>query len=234
VYGKTDRFFVKQYEEETNLKCYILLDVSKSMAYRSDEHLTKLDYASYLAASLAYLMLKQNDAVGLMTYASGVDTYLPPKAAQSYLKEILAALQTTKPSEQTNTAESLRGLAEKIKRRGMIIIISDFFDDLEKVLHSIKHFSFNKNEVVLFQILDPLEKSFAFRRDAIFKDMETGEEMTTQPHQIQRAYQDAMQNYLDTLKSECLKNRIEYNLIETSMPFDKALFAYLQKRSKLV
>ena len=147
--------------------------------------------------------------------------------------EILKNLATVKPSEKTRTAECLNIIAEKIKRRGLVIIVSDFFDDVNSILKALKHFRYQKNEVIVFQILDPVERSFSFGKDAIFKDLETSEEMTTQPYQIQKSYRDAMNEFTEKIKSECLNSNIEYNLLETSTPFDKALFSYIQKRSKL-
>ncbi len=233
VYGKTERYFIKQYEEETNLKSYILLDTSKSMDYSSGENITKLNYSIILVAALSYLMIKQQDAVGLSLYSEQIDKYFPPKATRAYLLEILKNLSTIKASSKTNTAASLNSIAEKIKRRGLVVIVSDFFDDINSILSALKHFRYKNNEVIVFQILDPLERSFAFGRDAVFKDLETGAEMTTQPYQIQKAYRDAMNRFTNKIKSQCLNSNIEYNLIETSTPFDKALFNYIQKRSRL-
>ena len=233
VYGKTERYFIKQYEEETNLKSYILLDTSKSMDYTSGENITKLNYSVILVAALSYLMIKQQDAVGLSLYSEQIDKYFPPKATRAYLLEILKNLSTVKASSKTNTAASLNSIAEKIKRRGLVVIVSDFFDDINSILSALKHFRYKNNEVIVFQVLDPLERSFAFGRDAVFKDLETGAEMTTQPYQIQKAYKDAMNNFINKIKTECRNSNIEYNLIETSTPFDKALFNYIQKRSRL-
>ena len=233
VYGKTEKFFIKQYEEETNLKSYVLLDTSRSMNYASEGNITKLEYASTLVAGLSYLMLRQQDAVGLSLYSERINKYLPPKASKAYLQEILKSLSETLASDKTNTASSLHTIAEKIKRRGLVIIVSDLFDDINSVLTALKHFRYKKNEVIVFQVLDPQERYFAFGTDAIFKDMETEDEITTQPYQIQKAYREAMSEFVGKIKAECLNSNIEYNLIETSMPFDKALFSYIQKRSKL-
>lgn len=233
VFGKTDRYFIKQFEEETNLKCYIILDNSKSMSYASDKKISKLNYASTLAAALTYLMITQQDAVSLTIYSDKVNTFLPAKSSYSYLHLILKELALTAPSSSTNTSDALKQVAEKIKRRGLIIIISDFFDDVEKTLKSLKQFSHQKNEVIIFQILDPLERSFGFGKDAIFKDLETNEELTTQPFQIQKAYKQAMIEFTDRIKRECLNSNFDYNLLDTSTSFDKALFSYIQKRSKL-
>jgi uncharacterized protein (DUF58 family) len=233
VYGKTERFFIKQYEEETNLKSYILLDTSNSMKFASGRNITKLEYASMLVAGLTYLMIKQQDAIGLALYAEKINKYFPPKMSKAYMHEILKNLAAISASDKTRTAECLNNIAEKIKRRGLVIIVSDFFDDIDSILKALKHFRYQKHEVIVFQILDPMERSFAFGKDAIFRDMETKDELTTQPYQIQKAYKDAMTDFINRIKTECLNSNIEYNLIETSSPFDKALFSYIQKRSRL-
>lgn len=234
AYAKTEKFYIKQFEEETNLISNVMMDVSKSMNYTSGGNITKLEYASILSASLIYLMLKQQDAVGLALYSDKIESQLAPKSSRAYLGELLRSLNQVKPSNKTETAGCLNSLAEKIKRRGLVIIISDFFDDVHSVLTALKHFRYKKNEVIVFQILDPLERSFAFGNDAVFKDLESGEEMTTQPHQIQKAYQQAMAEYIENIKEECVNSGMEYNLLDTSVPFDKALFSYFKKRSRLL
>ena len=233
VYGKTEKFYIKQYEEETNLRSYILLDVSKSMQFSSGNNVSKIEYASTLAAALSYLMMKQQDAFGLTLYSDRIVQYLPPKATKSYLRQVLKSLVSVKASDTTNTVACLNSVAEKIKRRGLVIIISDLFDDIESVISALKHFSYQKNEIIVFQILDPIERNFAFGRDAIFKDMESEEELTTQPYQIQKAYKLAMEEFIGKIKNECLNSKIDFNIIETSTPFDKALMSYIQKRRRL-
>ena len=233
IYGKTDRYYIKQYEEETNLKSYIILDASKSMTFSSENRLTKLEYASYLSAALAGLMVQQRDAVGLTVYDDAVRTYMPPHATKTYFKEILRTLEKIESSRKTATADSLHEIAERIKRRGLVIILSDLLDDPAKVMSAIKHFRHKKNEVIVMQILDPLERSFAFGRDAVFKDMETGEEITTQPWHIQKAYKESMLNFLESYKKQCRENNVDYVLLDTSTPFDVALFEYLHKRQRL-
>jgi len=233
VYGKSDKFFIKKFEEETNLISHINIDVSASMDYKSEGAITKLEYASILAASLSYIMIQQQDAVGLSLYSDKIENYLPPKATKINLQTILKSIDNISTSNKTETARCLNTIAEKIKKRGLVIIISDFFDSIDSVLLALKHFHYKKNEVIVFQILDPIEKSFAFGRDAIFIDKETRDEMTTQPHLIQKAYQESMREFINKLKSECLNNRIEYNLIDTTTPFDKALFSYFKKRARL-
>jgi len=233
VFGKTEKYFIKQYEEETNLRSYIFLDSSNSMSYNSGNFISKLDYSVTLAAALSYLMIHQQDAVGLTVYSERINKFLPPKSSRAYLQEILKSLANVSPSEKTDTANSLSEGAEKLKRRGLVVIISDFFDDINSVLRALKNFSYKKNEVIVFQILDPMEKTFSFGKDAIFKDLETGDELTTQPYQIQKAYIEAMFEFTNRIKKECLNSNIDYNLIDTSDPYDKALLRYIQKRSRL-
>jgi uncharacterized protein (DUF58 family) len=233
AYAKTEKYYIKQYEEETNLKSYILLDTSRSMGYASEGNITKLEYASTLVAALSYLMVKQQDAAGLALYAERINKFFPPKVSKPYLQEMLKSLAAVKPSDKTNTAASLNSVAEKINRRGLVIIFSDFFDDINSTLSALKHFRYKKNEVIVFQVLDPLERSFAFGKDAIFKDLETAEEITTQPYQIQKVYKEAMSDFISRIKTECYNSNIEYNLLETTTPFDKALYSYIQKRKML-
>ncbi len=233
VFGKSDKLFIKQYEEETNLTAHILLDVSASMDYKKKGSITKLEYGKILAASLSYLLVSQQDSVGLSLYSNKIEKYFPPRSTRVYLQTLLRGLENILPNSKTETAESLNLVAEKLKKRGLVIIISDFFDDVEQIISALKHFKYKKNEVIVFQILDPIEKNFAFKKDAIFVDKETNEELTTQPYQIQKAYQTAMKDFMGKLKSECLNNKIEYNQIETTTIFDKALFAYLKKRARL-
>lgn len=233
AYGKTDRYYVKEFEEETNLKSYLLLDASKSMDYRSENNLRKVEYASYIAAALAYLMVEQRDAVGLTIYDESVRTLLPPRATKLYLKQILRELESLQPANKTGTARSLHEVAERIKRRGLVVVLSDLFDDPKEVTTALKHFRHKGNEVIVMQVLDPMERSFAFGTDALFRDMETQEELLTQPWHIQKAYRESFQQFLDHYKRECRENAIDYVLLDTSIPFDKALFEYLNKRKRI-
>jgi uncharacterized protein (DUF58 family) len=233
AFAKTDRYYIKQFEEETNLKSYILLDASASMKYASKGQLSKIQYASYVAASLAYLMVEQRDAVGLTLYDETVRTTIPPRATQSNLRQLLKELENVVPSNKTGIAASLHQVAEQIKRRGLVIVLSDFFDDPANVITAFKHFRHKGNEVIVMQVLDPMERSFAFGTDAIFRDIESQEELMTQPWHIQKAYQESMRQFLENYKRECRENAIDYLLLDTSTPFDKALMEYLTKRRRL-
>ncbi len=232
IYGKTDRYYVKQYEEETNLRCHILLDSSKSMSFINSGSVTKHEYGKMLAASLSLFMVNQKDAVGLVTYDEGINSYLPPGVSKIFLNEILSTLLNTSPEKGTDTSSALSSIAERMRKRGLVVIISDFFEDPEKLISALRKFTFTKNEVIVFQVLDPAELGFTFDRDAIFRDMETGEEITTLPYQIRKAYKDSFDSFLEKMKRECLKYGIDYNLINTAQPFDVALRAFLKKRIK--
>jgi len=232
VYGKSDRFYIKQFEEETNLKAYILLDASRSMGYKSDG-ISKLEYGSYLAASLAYLMLRQQDAPGLLIFDEKIRSFIPPRGARSHITPILKQLSNTEPSNKTDASVAFHELADRIRRRGLIIVISDLLDEPERLLLGLKHFRHRQHEVIVFQILDPFERSFAYKGEARFKDMETGRELLTDPWQIRQDYTGKLDDFLTGISRSCRDSRIDYQLLDTSAPFDKALFGYLAKRSKL-
>jgi uncharacterized protein (DUF58 family) len=233
AYAKTNRYYIKQFEEETNLKSYIILDASGSMGYGSEGNLKKIQYASYVAAALAYLMTEQRDAVGLTIFDERVRTSLPPKATRPYLQQLLRELEQLTPGLKTGAAAALNQVAEGIRRRGLVIILSDLLDDPESVITAFKHFRHRGHEVIVMQILDPLERSFAFGGDAVFRDLETREELITQPWHIEKAYRETLRSFVDRYKQECLDNSIDYVLLDTATPFDKALFEYLNKRKRI-
>lgn len=233
VYAKTDRYYIKQYEEETNLKAYLLLDCSKSMAYRSGGLLTKLDYAGLLSGALSYMMLRQRDAVGLVTFDDRIRKYIPPRSKSGHLHLLLKEIAAQTPSERTDISSTLHEMAERIKRRGLVILMSDLLDDPEKIISGLRHFRYNKHEVILFHILDPRERDFAFGGEALFKDMETGEELTTSPYQIKREFAASARKFADVIATACRQSNIDYHPIDTSTDFDKALYAFLAKRERL-
>ncbi len=234
VYGRTNRYYIKQYEEETNLRAYLLMDVSGSMGYGSDK-MTKLQYATYLAAAFSYLFVKQRDAVGLVTFSDKIEKFLPPKSSQAYLHFILQELARLQPVQRrTVVSDTLHELAEKIKRRGLIVLLTDFlFEDPERILQGLKHFRHYKHEILVFNILDPNDRYFNFTDDAVFVDMETGERIKTQPYFLQQRYRQAVEAFYGLLQRECLKFRIDFQQIFIDEPFDRALLRYLIKRRKL-
>ncbi len=232
VYGKTDRFYIKQYEEETNLKAYLVVDASSSMNFGSGQ-VTKFQYATYLAAALSYLMMEQRDAVGLAVFDDQVQKFLPPRSIRSYLNVILSALETPPTHRKTQVGQALHQVAERIHRRGLVIILSDLMDDPSEILSGLKHFRHDEHEVLVFQILDPMELNFSYNRDTIIEDLETGQEITTQPWHIRADYRKLVRNFTETLKRECRKDKVDYNLLDTTISYDQALFEYLNKRRRL-
>ena len=231
VFARSDRYYVKEFEEETNLRSIIAVDSSSSMKYASKGNITKFEYASLLAAALSYLLIKQRDAVGLCLYDTEIRSYLPPSSKRSYIQKILKTIDETVPSGETGTASALDLLAERIKRKGLVCVISDFFDEPESVFKALKHFRHKQHDVIVFQILDPRELDFNFGQAANFKDMETGEELLTQPYHIQKFYAETMDSYIFELKKQCRNHNIDYHLINSSEPFDKAMKEFITKRN---
>jgi uncharacterized protein (DUF58 family) len=234
VYGRTDRYYIKQYEEETNLKANILLDISGSMGYTS-HNISKLQYATYLAAAFSYLFLKQRDAVGLALFSDKIHRYLPPKSTNSYIKFLLKELEKAKPQPKpTVVSQALHTLAEKIKRPGLIILFSEFlYEDPEKILEGLRHFRYYNHEVIVFNILDPNDRFFNFKDEATFVDLETNEELKTQPFLIQQNYRKLVEAFYAELKHECFNMQVDFQNILTTESFDKALMRYLIKRKRL-
>lgn len=234
VFAKSEKYFIKKFEEETNLICNIFIDCSKSMNFKYTGKISKLDYAINLTAALSYILINQQDSVGLIIYSDSIKKILPPKSNKVYLKTILTELANLKSEGKTETFNVLNSVADKIRKRGLTIIISDFFDDLDSTISAIKKIHFKKNEIIVFQILDPIEKSFGFESDSIFIDLETNEKLSSQPHHIQKVYQESMNEFLIKFKNECLNLNVDYNLIETNQSFEKALLSYFAKREKLL
>ncbi len=202
------------------------------MAYQSDG-ISKLEYGSYLSAALTYLMLKQRDAVGLAVFDEHIRRYIAPRSVMSHLNILLKELDAIEASRTTNVSSTFHEMAERIKRRGLIVVISDLFDEPQKILMGLKHFRHRKHEVIVFHVLDPFERTFNYRDEARFKDMETGEELPTQPWHIWNEYRQLMAERINTFQRECRAHLIDYVLMDTSAEFDYALFSYLNKRKRL-
>ncbi|MED5266861.1 MAG: DUF58 domain-containing protein [Candidatus Neomarinimicrobiota bacterium] len=232
LYGKTDRFFVKQYEEETNLRSYILLDTSRSMEYKSNK-ISKLDYGNYLSAALAYLMINQQDGVGLTLFDNQIQTFIPPRSKPSHVNTILTHLDKIGSGKDTDVGIVLHEMAERIKKRGLIILISDLFDETENIINGLKHFRHNKQEIIVFHVMDRKELNFDFSNRTKFKDMETDEQITTEPWKIRKIYQKAIQSYQDELRLRCREQKIDYVPLFTDQNLDLALNEYLKKRQRL-
>ena len=231
LYGKTDRYYVKRYEEETNLRSYILLDTSQSMTYGSGE-ITKLDYGSYLSAALTHLMLNQRDAMGLVLFDEKIRKFIPPRAAPSHANIIMGALDKIQSANDTQIRPTLDYMAERIKKRGLVILISDLLDDPAQVLMGLNHFRHNKQEMIVFHLLDRQELEFQFENRTKFRDLETDETITTEPWHIRSAYQELIEMHQRKYRLGCRNQRIDYVPLFTDQPLDLALNEYLNKRQK--
>ena len=232
LFGKTDRLYVKRYEEETNLRAHIILDTSKSMLYGSAE-VSKLSYANSLAASLSYLMINQQDAVGIAKFSEKIDTFIPPKARPSHLNLILSQLDDKDSGNDTQIGMVLHELADRIKKRGMVILISDLLDKPENIMKGLKHFRHQNQEVIVFHIQDRKESEFDFDTRTKFFDMETGEEIVTEPWHIRSNYNELISKLESNYKSNCRENLIDYVPLFTDQSLDIGITEYLIKRSKL-
>jgi uncharacterized protein (DUF58 family) len=231
VFARSDRHYVKKFEEETNLDCHILLDVSGSMAYGSGA-MTKHEYASCLAASLGYLMNRQRDAVGLAAFADRIVTRQAASARPGHLRALLVALDRLKPAQQTDVARPLHRLADSLSKRGMVVLISDLLDDPERVVRGLKHFRFRGADVIVFHVLDPWELTFPFERATRFEDLETNEEVVAVPALARARYLKAINGLIDRYRRELGSVGIDYQLLRTDQPLEMALLAYLSTRAR--
>lgn len=242
VFAKTDRHYVKQYEEETNLRHYVVLDTSTSMRYRHKAELSKLEYGAHLAAAFHFLMIRQRDATGLIAFDESVHTSLAPRSTSTYLRQLLGALThmvDDVPSEKrTAAASTLAEVAERIARRSLVVIITDLFENVghhDDLLKALRHLRHRGHEVLVFHVMESAtERRFEFPDvPMLFRDMETGEEMTLQPAQLRENYAEAVRLFSEAFRKKCLANRIDFVEIDTQEPYDTALLAYFNKRSRL-
>ena len=231
TFGKFDRYFIKEYREVTNLRAFILLDASASMAYASNGW-SKFDYGSTLAASLAFLMLKQQDAVGLITFSDKIERIIPPKAIHGHLFAILKELEDRRPMGKTSAGSVLQEIAGSINRRGLIILISDLIDEPQQVLRGLKQFRSRANDVMVFQLLDRDELEFPFEEPTLFQDLEEEIRLHTDPHTVRAAYLKTMKSLIEDYRKSCASNLIDYSLFNTSISLDRALVRYLNWREK--
>ncbi|MBT4248885.1 DUF58 domain-containing protein [bacterium] len=232
LYGKTNRLYVKRYEEETNLRAHLILDTSKSMSYTSNK-VSKLDYGSYLLAALSYLMISQQDAAGVVLFDEKIRSFIPPKSTPSHLNILLNVLDAPKPGNDTKIESVLHQMAERINKRGLVIIISDLLDEPKNILKGLKHFRHKKQEVILFHILDRNELEFEFENRTKFVDMESGEEITTDPWHIKNDYKNLILDIQKYYSRNCRLNKIDYVPLYTDDSLDKGLSEYFNKRQRL-
>lgn len=231
VYARSDRYYVKKYEEDTNLDCHVMLDVSASMTYRSGA-VSKLDYGSYLTAALAYLMHRQRDAVGFVAFDEQIVERLPARTRPGHLKSVLLALSRLEAGTRSDVSKPLHQLAEALSRRSMVIVISDLLDEPEPVISGLKHLRFQGMDVIVFHVLDRAELTFPFERPARFKDMETDAELLAAPHAVRKEYLRRLDEMVALYARELRGAGIDYVQLDTSMALETALLAYLSTRAR--
>jgi uncharacterized protein (DUF58 family) len=231
VYARSDRHYVKKFEEETNVHCQLLLDVSGSMAYGS-RGISKFEYGACLAASLGYLMNRQRDGVGLIAFSDHIVDALPSSTRAGHLRQLLVALERLQVGSRTDVAKPLHDVAESLTKRGMVVLISDLLDDPEAVIRGLKHFQYRGSDVLVFHVLDPDEVEFPFERATTFEDLESGEEVTAVPGAVREHYLRQMRGMVDRYRRELGAAGIDYQRLDTNQPLEMALLAYLSTRSR--
>jgi uncharacterized protein (DUF58 family) len=232
VYARSDRHYVKKFEEETNLDCHVLLDISASMAYRGGAAMTKVEYGSVLSASLAYLMHRQRDATGLIEFDDRIRGRLPASARPGHLHAILLALDKVAPGAKSDVGRPLHQLADALGKRSLVVLISDLLDDPDNIVRGLKHLRFRGTDVIVFQVLDPHEIQFPFRGAARFTDVESDDVVTADPDRVRESYLEAMASLRARYEKELRGAGIDFLSLDTSKPLDFALLAYLDTRAK--
>lgn len=233
VFGRTDRYYTKLYEAETNFDCYLLIDGSASMKYASAK-VSKLEYAKFLAASLAYIVLKQRDSVGLSIFDSEIRSHLPPRSSMGVILQIDQLLQEIESTPRTNIAKQLHDIAMMIKRRSFVVVISDLLSDVEDILGGLEHLRYDGHNVVVLHTLDPFEMEFPFNGAWCFEGLEEEEPLTTQADRIREDYLKNFNEYLQAIREGCLASHIDYTTVNTSLPLDVVLNEFFFKRQSMV
>ncbi len=230
AWGRSDRLYIKQYEQETNLRAYILLDVSASMNYSYGPEPTKFAYGCFLAGCLSYLMSRQQDMVGMVAFDEKVRFHLSCGSSPAHLDRIFKHLEMLKPGKQTAMATTFHDLAQKIAKRGLIIVISDLYDEPGAIMRALQHFVYKKHQIIVFHVLSPAEMEFPFEKIHSFVDAETGERMQVDPRFVKDTYKQEMSAFVERYRKECSDRNIEYVLASTDTPYDRMLMRYLAKR----
>ena len=233
VYGKTDKFYVKQYEEETNTSVFLMVDSSASMGYKYSSKITKFQYALYLASAIGYLGLKQKDALGALLFDTKIKQFIKPSSKLIQFQNIMSLFESAKVSSKTDFSKTLRLLAGRLKKRSLIVIFSDFLDDFEGLKKSLNLLKYKKHDILLFHILDDSELSFPFTHQVKFIDKETNEELMTDVNAVKDNYLSQFGDFLSNIKKYSLSRKMDYNLLRTSTPFNVSLRDFLIKRKSI-
>jgi uncharacterized protein (DUF58 family) len=231
--ARTERLYIKQYEEETNMRVQIVLDTSGSMGYSYEEKISKLEYGSYLTAVLSYMMTKQQDLVGLTTFDTDVRLDMPSRSSPRHFNEMMRQLEAIQPGGETDLAETLHKLANRFKKRCLIVIVSDLYGEPDDVIRALHHFRHRRHEVIVFQVFDKAEIDFPFRDTIAFHDLETNERILIDPAYVRDVYKEQVEQFIETYRRACAESHIDYVMTDTSTPYDLMLSRYIAKRTRL-
>jgi uncharacterized protein (DUF58 family) len=233
VLGRTDRYYIKQYEQETNLKATFLVDASESMRYGSDraDGMTKYHYAAAVAASLGFLLLQQQDAVGLAVFDEDIRTYLPASANPNQIKPFVHSMDLNSPTAKTSLEHICHSIAEKVPRRGLICLVSDLFVDLDGLIRGLQHFRHYDHEVIVLHVMDSDELTFPFQGNTMFRGLEASGQVTIEPRALREGYLKAVERFCTEVKRKCIASRVDYKLVSTADHLDAALLAFLAARA---
>ncbi|MGH9831575.1 MAG: DUF58 domain-containing protein [Blastocatellia bacterium] len=229
--GRTDRYYIKKYRADTNSQCHILIDASASMRYTTTG-ISKLQYAQFLGSSLAYLANKQQDAVGLIAFDQEVRTHVPAQSRTGHMQTIFGWMERLEAGNETRLSQMLHLAAERITRRGIIVVISDFYDEPEAIISALQHLRFKGNDVIVFHVLDKNETDFEFTEPVLLEDSETEEEIHVMPDILAEGYRNTIREHIGRLRDGAAQNKIDYELLTTDKPLDYALFSFLAKRAQ--
>ncbi len=232
VYAKTDRYYIKKFRAETNMVCNLVVDTSASMGYRFRDSVSKLEYCIYLAAAMGYMMINQQDSVGLITCDNALRQNLPPRSKRSHLVNILATLAATRPGETTGLGNSLQQVAAMVNKRGLIVLLTDLLDDEEEVMQGLHCLKFYGHDIIVFHVLHEMERTLAMDGNVRFEDMETGQRVQAAPDAIRKTYRQRIESFIEGYRQRCLELNIDYVDLDTSIPFDTALTRFLVNRAK--
>jgi uncharacterized protein (DUF58 family) len=232
IYAKAGRYFIKQYEVETNFVAHILHDASESMLYGSSKaQFNKLEYCNYLTAAMSYLVVSQTDSVGVGIFNDGLQTFIEPKQSRAHIHRICHELEAVKPAKKTDVGDIMHQFADRISRRGIVVLVSDLLDKPEKILQGLNHLRFARHEVLVFHVMDPYELDFPFDGQVKFEGLEGYDPILCQPRMLRKQYLEALNKHVLAVKTACERNKVDYALINTAQPLEIALQTFLHSRA---
>ena len=232
IFAKANRYYIKQYEVETNYVAHILHDASESMLYQSPKApFSKLEYANFITAALSYLIVSQTDTVGVGIFNEGLETFVEPKQSLGHIHRICHELEAAKPTKKTDVGDIMHQFSDRIKRRGIVVMISDLLDKPERILDGLNHLRYARHEVLVFHVMDPYELDFPFDGQVKFEGLEGYEPILCQPRMLRKSYLEALNKHILAVKTACERNKVDYVLLNTAQPLEMALQSFLQSRA---